>query len=170
MIPKIQPCLWFDGNAEEAAQFYADTFPDTRIESIERAPGDYPAGKRGNVLIVTMTILGAPFFLLNAGPQFKFNEAVSFQVATDDQLERDHAERWTGKRLRLVQGPLRPVLADHAASPDVADVARRRSREARLRIDDDHAQDRHRRARPGSRGRRLSFEPAAANGGWPRGA
>ena len=89
MIPKIQPCLWFDGNAEEAAHFYAQTFPDTRIESIGRAPGDYPAGKRGNVLIVTMTILGSPFFLLNAGPQFKFNEAVSFQVATDDQEETD---------------------------------------------------------------------------------
>ena len=89
MIPKIQPCLWFDGNAEEAARFYADTFPDSRIDAIEHAPGDYPAGKKGNVLIVQATILGMPFLLLNGGPQFKFDEAVSFQVATDDQAETD---------------------------------------------------------------------------------
>ena len=89
MIPRIQPCLWFDGNAEEAARFYADTFPDSRIDAIEHAPGDYPAGKQGNVLIVQMTILGMPFLFLNGGPEFKFNEAVSFQVATDDQAETD---------------------------------------------------------------------------------
>ena len=89
MIAKIQPCLWFNGNAEEASRFYADTFPESRIDSVMRAPGDYPAGKKGNVLTVEMTILGMPFVLLNAGPQFKFNEAVSFQVATDDQAETD---------------------------------------------------------------------------------
>lgn len=89
MIPRIQPCLWYDGNAEAAAQFYAQTFPDSHIDSIERAPGDYPAGKRGDVLIVQMTILGSPFLLLNGGPQFKFDEAVSFQVATEDQDETD---------------------------------------------------------------------------------
>lgn len=76
MIPRIQPCLWFDGNAEEAARFYADTFPDSRIDAIGHAPGDYPAGKQGNVLIVQMTILGMPFLLLNGGPQFTFDEAV----------------------------------------------------------------------------------------------
>jgi predicted 3-demethylubiquinone-9 3-methyltransferase (glyoxalase superfamily) len=89
MIARIQPCLWFNKSAEEAARFYADTFPDSRIDSIERAPGDYPAGKKGDVLIVRMTILGAPFLLLNGGPQFKFDEAVSFQVATNDQAETD---------------------------------------------------------------------------------
>jgi predicted 3-demethylubiquinone-9 3-methyltransferase (glyoxalase superfamily) len=89
MIAKLQPCLWFDGNAEEAARFYADTFPDSRIGDVMRAPGDYPDGEKGNVLTVDMTILGMPFLLLNGGPQFKFNEAVSFQVATDDQAETD---------------------------------------------------------------------------------
>lgn len=89
MIAKIQPCLWYDGNAEEAARFYADTFPDTRIGRVMRAPGDYPDGKEGNVLTVEMTLLGMPFLLLNGGPHFKFNEAVSFQVATDDQAETD---------------------------------------------------------------------------------
>jgi predicted 3-demethylubiquinone-9 3-methyltransferase (glyoxalase superfamily) len=89
MIPKLQPCLWFDKNAEEAARFYADTFPNTRIDRLMRAPGDYPAGKQGDVLTVEMTILGSPFILLNGGPEFKFDEAVSFQVATDDQAETD---------------------------------------------------------------------------------
>ncbi|HEY0660373.1 MAG TPA: VOC family protein [Lysobacter sp.] len=89
MIAKIQPCLWFDGNAEEASRFYADTFPDSRVGAIGRAPGDYPAGKKGDVLTVEMTILGMPFLLLNGGPEFTFNEAVSFQVATDDQAETD---------------------------------------------------------------------------------
>ena len=89
MIAKIQPFLWFDGNAEEAACFYANTFPDSRVGAISRAPGDYPAGKKGDVLIVEVTILGMPFVLLNGGPMFKFNESVSFQVATDDQAETD---------------------------------------------------------------------------------
>jgi predicted 3-demethylubiquinone-9 3-methyltransferase (glyoxalase superfamily) len=89
MIPKIQPCLWYDGNAEEAAAFYAATFPDSRVGTVMRAPGDYPDGKQGNVLTVEMTILGMPFLLLNGGPQFTFDEAISFQVATDDQAETD---------------------------------------------------------------------------------
>jgi predicted 3-demethylubiquinone-9 3-methyltransferase (glyoxalase superfamily) len=89
MVAKIQPCLWFDGNAEEAARFYADTFPDTRIDTVMRAPGDYPSGKKGDVLTVEMTILGMPFLLLNGGPEFTFDEAVSFQVATEDQEETD---------------------------------------------------------------------------------
>src|SRR5688572_13523593 len=87
MTAKIQPCLWYDGNAEEAAHFYAETFPDTRIGAVRRAPGDYPAGKKGDVLTVEMTILGMPFLLLNVGPEFTFDEAVSFQVATADQAE-----------------------------------------------------------------------------------
>ena len=89
MIPKIQPCLWFDKNAEEAARFYAGTFPDTRIGRIDRSPGDYPSGKKGDVLTIEMTILGMPFLLLNGGPEFTFDEAVSFQIATDDQAETD---------------------------------------------------------------------------------
>ena len=89
MIPKVQPCLWFDKNAEEAANFWAQTFPDTKVGRVVRAPGDYPSGKQGDVLTVEMTVLGMPVLLLNGGPQFKFDEAVSFQVATDDQAETD---------------------------------------------------------------------------------
>ena len=89
MTRKIQPCLWFNGQAEEAARFYADTFPGSSVDSIERAPGDYPSGKAGDVLVVTATILGMPFMLLNGGPEFKFDEAVSFQVSTEDQEETD---------------------------------------------------------------------------------
>ena len=89
MTAKIQPCLWFNKNAEEAARFYAETFPDSRIDAIHRSPGDYPEGKQGDVLTVEMTILGMPFILLNGGPQFTFDEAVSFQVATEDQVETD---------------------------------------------------------------------------------
>lgn len=89
MVARIQPCLWFDGMAEEAARFYAATFPDSRVEAVHRAPADYPAGREGDVLTVEATILGMPFLLLNGGPQFKFDEAVSFQVATDDQAETD---------------------------------------------------------------------------------
>lgn len=89
MERKIQPCLWFNSDAEEAARFYADTFPDSYIQHIARAPGDYPSGTQGDVLVVTMTILGMPFMLLNGGPEFTFDEAVSFQVATEDQAETD---------------------------------------------------------------------------------
>ena len=89
MVAKIQPCLWFDGTAEDAARFYAQTFPDTRIDAVHTAPGDYPAGRKGDVLTVEATILGMPFLFLNGGPAFKFDEAVSFQVATDDQAETD---------------------------------------------------------------------------------
>ena len=89
MIARIQPCLWYDDNAEEAAAFYAATFPDSRVGAVQRAPGDYPSGKQGDVLTVEMTILGMPFLLLNGGPQFTFDEAISFQVATEDQAETD---------------------------------------------------------------------------------
>ena len=89
MTARIQPCLWYDDNAEEAAAFYAATFPDSRVGAVQRAPGDYPSGKQGDVLTVEMTILGMPFLLLNGGPQFTFDEAISFQVATEDQAETD---------------------------------------------------------------------------------
>ena len=89
MIPKLQPCLWFDGDAEEAARFYATTFPHSRVGEIMRAPADYPAGKKGDVITVDMVICGQPFLLLNGGPEFRFNESVSFIVATEDQDETD---------------------------------------------------------------------------------
>ena len=86
---KIMPCLWFNKNAEEAAKFYAATFPDSHITSIHKAPADYPSGKAGDVLTVEVTILGQPFVALNGGPEFNFTEAVSFQVFTDTQEETD---------------------------------------------------------------------------------
>ncbi|MGH8216113.1 MAG: VOC family protein [Rhodanobacteraceae bacterium] len=85
----IAVCLWFDGKAEEAANFYASTFPDSHVNAVHRSPGDYPAGKQDNVLTVEFTVLGMPFLGLNAGPAFTFNESVSFQVYTRDQAETD---------------------------------------------------------------------------------
>ncbi|WP_336366417.1 VOC family protein [Marinobacter sp. C2H3] len=88
-IAKNTICLWFDGDAEEAARFYASVFPDSSVDGVWRAPGDYPAGKQGDVLTVQFTVLGIPCLGLNGGPMFKHNEAFSFQVATDDQAETD---------------------------------------------------------------------------------
>jgi predicted 3-demethylubiquinone-9 3-methyltransferase (glyoxalase superfamily) len=89
MKPKNTICLWFDKDAEEAARFYADTFPDSEITSVFKAPSDYPDGKQGDVLTVDFTVLGIPCIGLNGGPAFKQTEAFSFQVATDDQEETD---------------------------------------------------------------------------------
>ena len=86
---KNRICLWFNQNAEEAANFYAETFPDTRVESITRAPGDYPDGVEGAVLVVEFTCMGIPVIGLNGGPQFPHSEAFSFQVVTNDQEETD---------------------------------------------------------------------------------
>jgi len=85
----ITPCLWFDGNAEEAARFYASLLPDSSVDKVHRAPGDYPSGKAGDVLTVEFTLMGRPFVGLNGGPQFAFNEAVSFQIPVDTQAEVD---------------------------------------------------------------------------------
>lgn len=88
-VPKNTICLWYDGDAEEAAHFYAKTFPDSRVGSIQHAPSDYPDGKKGNVLVVHFTVLGIPCIGLNGGPRFEHSEAFSFQVATEDQAETD---------------------------------------------------------------------------------
>ena len=88
-MSKIAPCLWFDHNAEEAATFYAATFPDSRIKAVHRSPSDYPGGKAGDALTVEFTVLGLDFLGLNGGPIFTFDEAISFQVYTDDQAETD---------------------------------------------------------------------------------
>ena len=89
MIPKTTICRWFNGNALEAARFYADTFPDSAVGRLVHAPGDYPAGKQGDPLTVEFTVLGTPCVGLNGGPQFPQTEAVSFQVVTEDQAETD---------------------------------------------------------------------------------
>lgn len=88
-IAKNTICLWYDHDAEEAARFYAETFPDSSVGAIVLAPGDYPSGKKGDVITVNFTVLGIPCIGLNGGPEFKHNEAFSFQVATQDQEETD---------------------------------------------------------------------------------
>lgn len=85
----ITPCLWFDKQAEEAADFYATIFPDSRVDKVTRSPTDYPNGKAGDVLTVEFTLMGRPFMGLNGGPEFSFSEAVSFSVACEDQGEVD---------------------------------------------------------------------------------
>ncbi|EFQ62955.1 MULTISPECIES: VOC family protein [Pseudomonas] len=82
-------CLWYDGTAEEAARFYAQTFPDSTVNAVHLAPSDYPSGKQGDVLTVDFTVLGIPCIGLNGGPIFPHTEAFSFQIATDDQAETD---------------------------------------------------------------------------------
>lgn len=87
--PKNTICIWYDGGAEAAARFYAQTFPDSHVGAVTRAPGDYPSGQQGDVLTVAFTVLGIPCLGINGGPVFKQSEAFSFQVATVDQAETD---------------------------------------------------------------------------------
>ena len=89
MTPKNTICLWFDKAAEDAARFYAASFPNSQVTAVHKAPGDFPGGKAGDVLTVDFTVFGIPCIGLNGGPAFKHSEAFSFQVATDDQKETD---------------------------------------------------------------------------------
>lgn len=89
MISKNLVCLWYNGAALEAAAFYAATFPDSAVGAVHYAPGDYPAGKEGDVLTVEFTLMGIACLGLNGGPGIRHSEAFSFQVATDDQDETD---------------------------------------------------------------------------------
>ena len=82
-------CLWYDKDAEEAARFYAETFPDSRLVKVHKAPGDFPGGKEGDVLTVEFTVMGIPCLGLSGGPAFQHTEAFSFQIATKDQEETD---------------------------------------------------------------------------------
>ena len=82
-------CLWYDRDAEEAARFYARTFPDSSVRAVHRAPGDYPSAKKGNTLTVEFSVMGIPCLGLNGGPAFRHTEAFSFQITTADQAETD---------------------------------------------------------------------------------
>ena len=88
-ISKNTICLWYDDDAEGAARFYAETFPNSSVGAINLAPGDYPSGKEGDVITVEFTVMGVACIGLNGGPDFQHNEAFSFQVATEDQEETD---------------------------------------------------------------------------------
>src|SRR3954465_12218306 len=130
-------CLWYNRDAEEAARFYAKTFPDSSVTAVHLAPGDFPSGKKGDVLTVEFTVMGIPCLGLNGGPVFKQNEAFSFQVATEDQAETDRywnaivdnggqesACGWCKDRWGLSwQIPPR-VLLDATTSPDTAAAKR----------------------------------------------
>jgi 2-polyprenyl-6-hydroxyphenyl methylase/3-demethylubiquinone-9 3-methyltransferase len=137
MVSKNTICLWFNGTAQEAAQFYAETFPDSAVKAVHRAPGNFPSGKQGDVLTVEFTVMGIPCLGLNGGPAFTHSEAFSFQVATDDQEETDRlwnaivgnggqesACGWCKDKWGLSWQISPRVLLDAVASPDPA-VARR---------------------------------------------
>jgi predicted 3-demethylubiquinone-9 3-methyltransferase (glyoxalase superfamily) len=135
--PKNTICLWFNNDAEAAARFYAETFPDSSVDAVHLAPGDYPAGKKGDVLTVNFTVLGIPCMGLNGGPAFKHSEAFSFQVATDTQAETDRywnaiienggqasACGWCKDRWGLNWQITPRVLSEAVTSPDPAVAAR----------------------------------------------
>jgi predicted 3-demethylubiquinone-9 3-methyltransferase (glyoxalase superfamily) len=88
-MPTLTPNLWFDKDAEEAANFYAAIFPDSRVDNVSRAPADFPGGHKGDVLTVNWTMSGQPFTGINGGPEFKFSEAISFSIDCADQAEVD---------------------------------------------------------------------------------
>ena len=88
-MDKISPCLWFDGDAEEAARLYTSLFPNSHIDSVDRSPADTPSGPEGSVITVNFTLDGRSYIGLNGGPDFKFTEAVSFSIDCDDQAEVD---------------------------------------------------------------------------------
>ena len=143
-------CLWYNGDAEDAARFYAETFPDTSVGKINYAPSDYPDGKKGNALVVEFTVVGIPCIGLNGGPQFPHTEAFSFQIQTEDQAETDRY--WNaivgngGKESECgwCKDKWGPELADHAAHLERSHGDRRRRGQTRLRGDDDDEKDRRR--------------------------
>jgi len=88
-MPKNTICLWYERDAEEAARFYAKTFPNSSVGDLQRAPADNPSGKAGDALVVAFTVVGIPCVGINGGPHFKQSEAFSFQISTEDQAETD---------------------------------------------------------------------------------
>ncbi|RYX98285.1 MAG: VOC family protein [Comamonadaceae bacterium] len=137
MTAKNTICLWYEGEALQAAHFYASTFPDSHVGAIHRAPGDYPDGKEGNVLTVEFTVAGIPCIGLNGGPHFRHSEAFSFQISTEDQEETDRLWNavvgnggqesqcgWCKDRWGISWQISPRVLVESVAGPDPA-VARR---------------------------------------------
>lgn len=130
-------CLWYEREAEEAARFYAETFPDSAVGAVRRAPGDYPAGRQGDVLVVEFTVMGIPCIGLNGGPGITHNEAFSFQVSTRDQAETDRYWNaiignggrasecgWCKDRWGVSWQITPAVLMEALASPDLAAAKR----------------------------------------------
>ena len=137
MISKNTICLWFNGAALEAAEFYANTFPDSVVKAVHHAPSDFPSGKKGDVLTVEFTVAGIPCIGLNGGPAFRHSEAFSFQISTEDQEETDRLWNaivsnggqesdcgWCKDKWGLSWQITPRVLAEGIANPDPA-VAKR---------------------------------------------
>ena len=103
MTQKVKPCLWFDGQAEQAAKYYVSLLPDSRIDQVFRSPAETPSGPAGMVLAVDFTLAGSKFSGLNGGPQFPFTEAVSFQIVCEDQAEVDRLWKALGDAGTLSQ-------------------------------------------------------------------
>lgn len=141
---KIIPCLWFNKQAEEAAGFYVSLLPDSRIDAVVRAPGDYPGGKADDVLVVEFTLAGSRYTALNGGPYFTFTEAISLQIDCEDQAEVDRlsdalsavpeAEQcgWVKDRYGLSWQILPYAMNRHLADPDPA--VRKRVFEAMMQM------------------------------------
>ncbi len=155
-------CVWYDKDAEAAARFYAETFPDSAVKAVHRAPSDYPMGKAGDVLTVEFTVAGIPCVGLNGGPVFKHTEAFSFQIATDNQEETDRywnaivgnggqesACGWCKDKWGLNWQITPRVLTDAMAAGGARS-------QACVRSDDDHEEDRRCQNRGGAAGVRFS--------------
>ena len=151
-------CIWYDRDAVEAARFYAETFPDSSVGAVYRAPGDFPSGKKGDVLTVEFSVMGIPCLGLNGGPAFKHNEAFSFQVATADQAETDrywNAIVGNGGQ-ESACGWCKDKWGDYADRPDGSGHRHGyRCRQASVRCNDADEEDRHRRNRSGASRLRL---------------
>jgi len=145
-MPTITPCLWFDGNAEEAARFYTSIFPDSHIDSVDHSPADNPSTPRGAVITVEFTLDGQRFIGLNGGPDFTFSEAISFSIDCDGQAEVDRYWEaltadggepsrcgWLKDRFGLSWQVVPRQLTEMYASPDRA--AAERAMQAMLTMD-----------------------------------